>query len=122
MQQVRGVERRSEQALSAGHVEVRLVDGGHLDHRRETVQNLEDPPGVLVIARGMAVQENGLRAALVGCAQGKRGVHAVLAGNVVGRRHHAPLLWRAAHDDRLADQFWPVTLLDRGVKGVLIYV
>jgi hypothetical protein len=49
-------------------------------------------------------------------------VNAVAAGDVVGGRHHAPFLGGTAHDDRLANQFRSLSLLDRGIEGVHVDV
>ena len=40
VQSVGGAEGRAMQALGAGHIEIGLVDGSHLDQRREAVQHL----------------------------------------------------------------------------------
>jgi len=47
---------------------------------------------------------------------------AVPSSDVVGRRHHAPLLRRTAHVNWFADQFRLVAFLHRGVKGVHVAV
>ena len=54
--------------------------------------------------------------------RGHRTVDAELASHVVGRRHHAPAFRRSADDDRFADQFRPVPLLDGSVEGVHVDV
>ena len=96
VQQVRGAQRRAVQALGAGHVEIGFVDRGHLHQRREAAQHLEDLAGVLAVAVGMAVDENGLRAELGGGAQRHGGMHAEFAGLVGCRGDHAALVGPAA--------------------------
>jgi hypothetical protein len=44
------------------------------------------------------------------------------ADHVIGRRDHAAAFGRAADDQRLADQFRPVPLFDRGIECVHVDV
>ena len=61
-----------------------------------------DLAGVLAVALGVAVDEDGLRAQLVGGAQGHGGVDAELAGGVGGGGDDAALVGAASDDHGLA--------------------
>ena len=104
--------------FAAGHVQECFVQRERLHQRRESLEDFADLAGDLGVVVDPRRQEDALRAEPVGGDGGHGAVDAVPPGHVVGRRHHAPLFRRAAHDDRLADQLRPVPLLDRGVKGV----
>ena len=58
----------------------------------------------------------------VGSCRRYRAMNPVAPGDVVGGRDHAPLLRRAAYDNRLADQLRPVALLDACVERIHICV
>ena len=45
-----------------------------------------------------------------------------LTDDIVGCRHHASLIGIPSNDDRLALEFRPIALFDRGVKGVHVGV
>ena len=119
---VRGGERGAEQPLGAGHVEVGFVDRGHLDLRAEAAEHLEDLLGVLAIALGMAVEEDGLRAELVGRPQRHCRVHSELAGRVGRRRDHAALVRAPADHHRLAFERRVEQFLHRHKEGIHVDV
>ena len=116
------LDRRAEQVLAAGHVQEGFVQRQRLHQRREPLEDFADLAGDFGVVVDPGRQVDAVRAEPMGGGGGHGTVDAVLAGDVVGRRHHAPLLRRAAHDDRLADQFRPVPLLDRGVEGIHVDV
>jgi hypothetical protein len=110
------------QALGAGHIQVSFVNGNHLDLGREVLQDLMDFLGIVAVAIGMAVDENGVRAELSGGAQGHGGVYAKFAGFVGSGRYYASLVALAADDHRFAPQGGIKQLLDRYEKGVHVHV
>ena len=113
---------RAEEMLAAGHVQECLVQREGLHQRREPLEDFPDLVGDLGVVVDPRRQVDALGAEPVGGDRGHGAVDAVTAGDVVCRRHYAPLLRRAADDDRLADQFRPVALLDRSVEGVHVAV
>ena len=104
MELVRGAQRRPEEPLRAGHVQVGFVDGGHFDQRRKVVEHFENAPGIFAITLVVAFDEDRVRAVFVSGAQRHRRMHAEFARFVGSGRYHAALVMLSAHDDSLANQ------------------
>ena len=115
-------QRWSEEAFGAGHVEVSLIDGGHLDYGREAVQDFEDFAREFAVALGVAFDEDGLRAALVSGAQRHGRVDAIFAGLVGGGRHNATFVGLTADDNGLAFQRRVIEFFDRDEEGIHVEV
>ena len=122
VQQVGGAQGRAVQAFGAGHIEVGLVDGGHLHQRREGLQHVVDLVRAFAVALGVAVDEDGMRAELVGGAQRHGGMDAELARRIGRRGDHAALVRTAAHHHGLAFQGRVEQLFHRHEEGVHVDV
>ena len=118
---VRDLGGRPEQAHRAGHVHERLVEADRLHHRRDVAQDLVQLCAHLGVAAVAPRQEDGVGAELAG-PHGRHGrVHAVGAGLVGARGHHAAGAG-PAHDHRLAGQRGVVEHLDRREERVHVDV
>ena len=110
------------QPFRARHVQISLVDRRHLDQRRKLGENPVHLFRTLAIARGMTVDEDGLRAEFRCGAQRHGRMNAKLA-RLIGRgRHHPALIGLSADHDRLAGEGRIKQLLDRNKEGVHIHV
>ncbi len=104
MQRMGGTHRRTMQALGSGHVDVRFVDGDHLQLRRKAIQHLVHLGGVVAIALRMPIDEDRLRAEL-GCrTQRHRRVNSELPRRIGRGRYHPALVPLAADHNRLSLQ------------------
>ena len=120
MQAMRGLERRTVQALGPGHVEVGLVDRGHFDLRRVGAENAVDFFGTFAVTLGMSVDKDGVRT-LLGCGAQRHGrVNTELARFVGSGRDHSALVALSAYDDCLSLQRWIVELFHGDEEGVHI--
>src|ERR1700733_4300487 len=122
MQPVRGRKRRAVQALSAGKIHVGFVDRGHVHLRREALENFVDLARVFAIARGVAIDENGLWAEPGGGSQRHRGMNAEFAGGVRSGRNDAALVGLSADDYGLTDERGIEELLDGDEEGIHVDV
>ena len=122
VQAMRGGERRPVQALGAGEIHVGFVDRGHVNLRRECFEDFVDLARVFAIARGVAVDEDGLRAEAGGGAQRHGGVDSELARGIGRGRDDAALVGLSADDDGLADERGVEELFDGDEEGVHVDV
>ena len=111
VQLVGGLKRSPVQALGAGQIEIGFVDRGHLDLRREALQDFVNLVRVFDVALAVAVDEDRLGAEFVGGPQGHGRVDSELAGRVRCRRDHAALIGPPADDHRFA--------FERGIEQLL---
>ena len=109
-------DRRSEQPLGAGEIDVGLVEAHLLHQRRVVVQHGHQTAGIVVVELMMPGEIHPMGAETPGGAERHGRVHAVPPGHVVGGGHHSPLA--APDDDRLAPQRRIPVLLHRGEEGV----
>ena len=79
-------------------IEIGFVDGCHFDQRRKILQDGVDFPGVFAVAIRVAVDEDGLRAELVGGAQRHGGVDAEFACGIGGGGDDAAFVGASADD------------------------
>ncbi len=122
MQAMRGRERRAVQALGAGEIHVGFVDRCHVHLRREALEDFVDLARVFAIARGVAVDEDGVRAEPGSGAERHGGVDAEFAGCVGGGRDNAALVGLSADDHGLADERGIEEFFDGDEEGVHVDV
>ena len=106
------------QALRAGKVEKRLVDGKRLDQRREAQHALADLPADSDIFRHVGLHHRRLGAERQRLEHRHGRAHALHPGEIAGGGDHAALA--AADDDRHVAQGRVVALFHGGVEGVAV--
>ena len=100
MEIVRAPERRTEQFLRPGQVQVGLVNRRHFDERRESFQNSLDPAGVFQVLVRVSLEKHSLRTAPMRLPQRHGRVDAELPGGIRRSRHDAALSRPSTHHDR----------------------
>src|SRR5579863_10758874 len=102
MEHVRRFEWGSMQAIRAGHVEIRFVNGSHFNLRSKRAEDLIDLFRTLAVTLGMAIHENGMRAHAGRRPEGHGGVHPKLPRLIRGGGDNSALVALAADDHSLA--------------------
>ncbi len=112
--------RRSQQALAAGDIQECLVNGKHLDIRGDVLQGRHDGGGCGGVAFRVGRALDQVRAQAACLLQPHAGMDAV-AARLVGAGDDAGALQAIGDRQRAPAPLGPVTLLDRGEKGVHIH-
>ena len=110
------------QAFGAGHIEIRLVDGGHFHLRRKRAENFVNLLRKLAVAVRVPIDEDGMRTHLGSGAQRHGGVHSELSGGIRGCGDNSALVALPADDDGLAFQQGIVEFFDRHEESIHVDV
>src|SRR5438067_5213758 len=115
---MRDAERWSVEAFSAGQIQERLVNRGHLELRRKALQNCKDFLRVLAITFRVPINEDRLRAKARRGAQRHGRVDAEFSRAIRGGSYHAPLISLTSDNNGLALERGVEQLLDRNEERV----
>ncbi len=103
-------------------VEIGLIDGSHLHHRRKCREDGGDAIAPFRVEIVAAFQENGMRAELSRGAQGHGRMDAIAASLVTRRRHDSPAIRLSAHNHGLATQLGMFEQLDRNKECIHVHM
>ncbi len=110
------------QALGAGEVEIRFVDGSHFDDGRELAEDCGNAIAPFRIFFVMTIEEDGVRTEFPGGAERHRGLDTVFAGFVAGGGNYAALIGTAAYYYWFATEVGAIEKFYGDEEGVHIHV